>query len=149
MRDADLLTDFIIGEAIAIHRELRSGLFESTYEIVLADALQRAGLAVERQKLVPIVYAGRTITEAYRLDLLVEQRVVVECKAMDRLAPIHSQQLLTHLRLGGYPVGLLLNFGAEVLRDGIKRVVNHLPPLDGSRVVVNRVAEDMLPTFIA
>ena len=57
--------------------------------------------------------------------------------------------MLTHLRLGGYPVGLLLNFGAEVLRDGIKRVVNHLPPVDGSRVVVNRVAEDMLPTFIA
>lgn len=137
MRD-DALTNLIIGEAIAIHRTLGPGLLESACEAILADALEQQGLRVERQLAVPIRYRNRTIAAAYRLDLLVDNQIVIEIKSIEKLAPIHSQQLLTYLRLGGFQLGLLLNFGAGTLRDGLKRLVNNYAPSDDSPLLVNR-----------
>jgi iron complex transport system substrate-binding protein len=138
MRDADALTDLILREAIAIHRGLGPGLFESAYEVVLADSLEREGLRVERQVAVPIEYRGRTIAEGYRIDLLIDRTVVVECKSVDKLAPVHSQQILSYLRLGGFKLGLLLNFGAGTLKEGVKRFANDYRKSSGSRLRVNQ-----------
>jgi len=131
-RQDDVITEIIIREAITIHRDLGPGLLESAYEAFLAFALQECGLRVERQVPVPIRYRGQTVEVGYRIDLLVERRVVVEIKSIDKLAPSHTQQALTHIRLGGYPTGLLLNFGAGMLRDGLKRLVNDRPYDGGS-----------------
>ena len=118
------ITGSIVEASIALHRDLGPGLFESTYEALLADELERRGHRVERQVLVPLTYRGRTITQAYRLDLLVDGVVIVEIKATERAAPIHKCQLLTHLRLMRLQVGLVLNFGLEYMKDGIDRVYN-------------------------
>lgn len=120
-------TSTIITCAIKIHRALGPGLVESAYCACLCHDLVKAGLQVERQKPIALVYGGLTIDCAYRADIVVENCVIVEVKALDALAPIHRQQLYTYLRLGNYRVGLLLNFGASTLRDGIQRVVNNFP----------------------
>lgn len=120
----DQITDNIIGAAIDVHRELGPGLLESAYEACLAYELVERGLKVERQKLLPVVYREVTIEAGYRLDLLVEGRVVVEIKAVDRTEPIHKAQLLSYLRLSGCKVGLLINFNVRLLKDGIKRMAN-------------------------
>ena len=138
MRHDEALTNTIIGEAIAIHRALGPGLLESACEAILADALEQRGLLVERQLPISIRYRDRSIAAGYRLDLLVDRQVVVEVKSVEKLAPIHSQQLLTYLRFGGFKVGLLLNFGAGTLRDGLKRLVNDFTPADDSPLLVNR-----------
>ena len=142
MRHDDELTDVILREAIAIHRDLGPGLFELVYELVLADALERVGLCVERQVTVPVRYRGRTIAAGYRIDLLVENRVVVECKSLAKLREADTQQVLTHLRLGGFTIGLLLNFGAARLVDGVKRFVNKHQPTGGSVLRINREPQD-------
>ena len=116
----DQITDNIIGAAIDVHRELGPGLLESAYEACLAYELVERGLKVERQKLLPVVYREVTIEAGYRLDLLVEGRVVVEIKAVDRTEPIHKAQLLSYLRLSGCKVGLLINFNVRLLKDGIR-----------------------------
>ena len=136
-RHDDAMTEIIIREAITIHRDLGPGLLESAYETFLAFALQVCGLRVERQVPVPIRYRGQTVEVGYRIDLLVERSVVVEIKSIDKLAPNHTQQALTHIRLGGYPTGLLLNFGAGLLRDGLKRLVNDHPYEGNSPVLVS------------
>ena len=120
----DQITDNIIGAAIDVHRELGPGLLESAYEACLAYELVERGLKVERQKLLPVVYREVTIEAGYRLDLLIEGRVVVEIKAVDRTEPIHKAQLLSYLRLSGCKVGLLINFNVRLLKDGIKRMAN-------------------------
>ena len=117
------LTERIIGCAIEVHRTLGPGLLERTYEDCLARELQLQHLPFERQKRLNVTYKGIEIRRAYRLDLLVDETVVVEIKTVDSLLPIHDAQLLTYLRLGGYRVGLLLNFKVPVLRDGIRRKV--------------------------
>lgn len=95
------------------------------YEILLAEALREVGLNVERQLVVPITYKGAVIDNALRLDLLIEQKLVVELKSVERFAPVHGKQLLTYLRLLDLPLGLLINFGQELFRDGVKRVANN------------------------
>jgi len=121
------LTEQIIGAAIEVHRALGPGLLESAYEACLAYELQERGLKVERQVPLPVVYKGVRIDCGYRLDLVVENAVVVEIKAVDSLAPVHQAQLLSYLKLSGYKVGLLINFNVKVLRDGIRRLVSHFP----------------------
>jgi GxxExxY protein len=121
--DVDGITERIIGAAIDVHRALGPGLMESAYEECLAAELADRRLRFARQVPVPLVYKGRRLDCAYRIDFLVEFRVVVEIKALDRLQPIHEAQLLTYLRLGGWHIGLLLNFHVPVLRDGIRRLV--------------------------
>jgi GxxExxY protein len=114
----------IVEASIGLHRDLGPGLFESVYELLLADELERRGHQVERQVMVPISYRGRSIPHAYRLDLLVDRVVIVEIKATERVAPIHKCQVLTHLRLMRLRVGLVLNFGLETMKDGIDRIYN-------------------------
>ena len=121
------ITETIIGAAIEVHRALGPGLLESAYEACLTFELAQRGLKVERQKPLPVVYREVKLDCGYRLDLLVEEAVIVEVKAIDRLAPIHQAQLLSYLRLSGCKVGLLINFNVKMLKNGIRRVVNDFP----------------------
>jgi iron complex transport system substrate-binding protein len=118
------LTGQIIGAALQIHSALGPGLFESVYEVVLAKRLAQLGLRVERQKPVSFEFDGIQFDEGFRADLVVEATVVVEVKSVRELAAVHLRQLLTYLRLLGCPAGLVINFDALHLRDGIKRVAN-------------------------
>ncbi len=120
-------TDLIIGASIEVHRTLGPGLLESAYEACLAFELVDRGLQVEQQKPLPVFYREVKLDCGYRLDLLVEEIVIVEVKAVNRLEPIHEAQLLSYLKLSGCKVGLLINFNGKVLRDGIQRMVNNFP----------------------
>jgi len=123
----DRLTDQIIGAAIEVHRALGPGLLESAYEACLAYELLERGLALEQQKTLPVTYSNIKLDTGYRLDLLIEGKVIVEIKAVDKLAPIHTAQLLSYLKLSDCNVGLLINFNVQVLKHGIRRVVNKYP----------------------
>ncbi len=124
MTDAEL-THEIIGAAIEVHRLLGPGLLESAYEECLAHDLKGRSIAFERQKALPLVYKDVKLECGYRIDLLVDRRVVVELKAVESLAPIHDAVLLTYLRLSGCSIGLIINFHTVVLKDGIRRLVHH------------------------
>src|SRR5690242_2464974 len=121
----DQLTSAVIGAGIEVHRALGPGLFESVYEECLAWELEHRGLQVQRQASVPVAYKGIRLEASYRVDLLVEEKLVVEVRAVERILPVHDAQVLTYMRMSGTPVGLLLNFNTPVLKDGIKRFVNH------------------------
>ena len=114
----------IIGAAIEVHKQVGPGLLESAYEACLAFELTERGLAMERQKVLPIAYRGVELDCGYHIDLLVEDAVIVELKAVDRLEPIHEAQLITYLKLSGCQLGLLINFNVKVLKHGIRRLVN-------------------------
>ena len=116
------ITHEIIGAGISVHRELGPGLLESTYEACLHLEIERRGLRVERQKAMRLVYRGELIECAFRADLVIEDDVIAEIKAIDRFDPVHTAQLMTYLKLSGCKVGLLMNFNVIVLTDGIKRV---------------------------
>ena len=120
------ITEKIIGCAIEVHRTLGPGLLEKAYETALARELQLQGLAYQRQKPLKMTYKGITLPVGYRMDLLVENQVVIEIKAVESLLPIHEAQLLTYLKVGGYQVGLLLNFNVSQLVQGIRRRVLRL-----------------------
>ncbi|PLK26227.1 GxxExxY protein [Novosphingobium sp. TH158] len=124
----DELSAAAIAEAISIHRELGPGLFESVYESVLAGRLRKRGLKVERQVQVKAVFDGETYDPAFKVDILVEERLVIEVKAVERLAKAHAKQVLTYLRLLKQSVGLLLNFSEETMKDCIRRIVNDYKP---------------------
>ena len=113
----------IIGAAIEVHSALGPGLLESAYEVCLVRELSARGLSWQRQVALPIMYKGAKIDSGYRVDLLVENSVIVELKACEELRPIHEAQLLTYMRLGGWRVGLLINFNAPRLVDGVRRFV--------------------------
>jgi len=123
----DDITREIIGSAIQVHATLGPGLLESAYRVCLHEELVLKRLNVEVEWPIPVAYRGRQIDVGYRIDLLVEDRVLVELKALTKVLPVHEAQLLSYLRLGGYPVGLLINFHVPLLRDGIRRMVNQLP----------------------
>lgn len=139
MKELDEITGAIIDASLKIHTELGPGLLESVYEAVLARALAQRGFQVERQKAIRFEYDGMIFEEGFRIDILVESRVVVELKSVEKLAPVHSKQLLTYLRLMNLPVGLLINFGAVTLKEGLHRIVNKLPPSASPRLRVNQV----------
>jgi GxxExxY protein len=122
MDQVNKITESIIGCAIEVHRQLGPGLLEATYEAALAIELESAGLHFERQVAFPVLYKDKKIGE-YRLDLLVENQVVVELKSVERFDPIFEAQVLTYLRVTGKKVGLLINFNSRLLRDGIKRFI--------------------------
>lgn len=138
MRELDDITGAIVDAAMKIHRELGPGLLESVYEAVLARMLERRGFHVERQKGIRFEYDGMVFEEGFRTDLLVESRVVVELKSVEKLAPVHGKQLLTYLRLMNLPVGLLINFGGATLKEGLHRVVNNLQPSASPHLRVNQ-----------
>lgn len=116
-----------LNAAIQVHRELGPGLLESVYEIVLAHVLTERGLAVRRQAAVPITYAGVRFDEGFRADIVVEEKVILELKSVESVVPVHKKQLLTYLRLSKMKLGLLLNFGAPLMKDGIIRIADDLP----------------------
>lgn len=117
------LTTIIIGCAIEVHKQLGPGLLESAYKECLAYELIQLGLKVEREKPMPIVYKDIKLDHGYRIDLLVENRIVVEIKTVESFTDVHTAQVLTYLKLGNYKLGLLLNFQVSVLKNGIKRLV--------------------------
>lgn len=121
------ITEGIISAAIAVHRALVPGLLESAYGACLAYELADRGLAVERQKGLPVTYRGVKVDCGYRIDLLVEGQVVVELKAVEKLDAIHEAQLLSYLKLSGCRVGLLINFNVKMLKQGLRRMVNDFP----------------------
>ena len=117
-----LLTEQIIGAAIEVHRRVGPGLLESTYEECLDRELRECGLVVARQRIVPLTYRGKPLASTYRIDLIVDNRVIVEVKAVDKLARVHLAQMLSYLHHTGLRVGLVVNFNEVTLRDGVKRV---------------------------
>lgn len=114
----------VIDIELQLHRDLGPGLLESVYEVVLAKMLKQRGLSVERQKPVPIHYQGVSLDEGFRLDLLVDGQLIVELRSVKNIRPVHPKQLLTYPRLMNLPLGLLINFGSPLLKDGLQRVVN-------------------------
>jgi len=142
MRDLDEITGAIVNSAMKIHMDLGPGLLESVYEVLLARALEKQGLRVERQRDVSFVYDGVGFELGFRIDLLIEGLVVIELKSLEKLAPVHSKQLLTYLRLMNLPVGLLINFGGVTLKEGLHRIVNQLPPSASQALRVNRPIDE-------
>ena len=117
----------IVDAAYRIHTSLGPGLLESVYEVVLAYELENRGLRVVRQQAVPIVYEGTRIEVGFRADLIVEDKVIVEIKSVETVAPVHKKQLLTHLRLADKRLGLLINFNVVLIKEGIQRIANGMP----------------------
>ncbi|MDP3463356.1 MAG: GxxExxY protein [Bacteroidales bacterium] len=118
------LSTMIIGCAIEVHKQLGPGLLESAYKECLYYELKQAGLKVQKEKPMPIVYKEVKLDHGYRIDLLIEEKVVVEIKTVEVFSDVHTAQVLTYLRLGNYKLGLLLNFQTTVLKNGIKRLIN-------------------------
>jgi GxxExxY protein len=125
IQEINKITEQIIGGAIEVHKALGPGLLESAYEACLVFELRERGLQVAQQKPLPLSYKGVTLDCGYRLDIEVEEQVIVEVKSVDQLAAIHKAQLLSYLRLSGFSVGLLINFNVSVLKNGIVRLVNN------------------------
>ena len=137
-RDIEEVAGIVIDTALNLHKDLGPGLLESVYEAVLARELSEKGLTVERQKSVPIQYHGLTLDEGFRLDLFVDEQLIVELKSVENIHPVHPKQLLTYLRLMNLSLGLLINFGAPLLKEGLKRVVNKHANFASSRLRVHQ-----------
>lgn len=125
MSRLELLAKETVDCGFRIHKALGPGLLESVYEALLAECLGRKQIQFERQKPLPIHFEGVSLQEGYRVDLLLEGELIIEIKSVERLAPVHGKQLLTYLRLARQPLGLLINFGGETFKEGVKRVANN------------------------
>jgi iron complex transport system substrate-binding protein len=123
MMEINKVTGAIVDAAYRIHSELGPGLLESVYELVLADLLTSQGFVVQRQASIPIRFGDRVYDEGFRADLIVEHQVIVEIKSLEQLARVHKKQVLTYLKLSGHPIGLLINFGGDLLKGNIERLV--------------------------
>ena len=126
-RSENELSKMILDAAFKVHTRLGPGLLETVYEVVLAYELRKAGVQAERQVPIPIRYDELTFDEGFRADLIVEGKVIVELKSVEKLIPVHSKQVLTQLRLSERRLGLLINFGEVRLKDGIERIANGMP----------------------
>lgn len=122
--DLDAISYKIIGLAIEVHKQLGPGLLESAYQECLWYELKNAGLIVEKQKTLPIIYKDIKLDHGYRIDLLVEDKIVIELKTVETFTDVHFAQTLTYLKLGNYPLGLLINFDSKILKNNIKRFIN-------------------------
>ncbi|MES2989767.1 MAG: GxxExxY protein [Pseudomonadota bacterium] len=137
MQDIDRISGDVIDVAMRLHRDLGPGLLETVYETILAAKLNAMGYVVARQVPIDIEFEGLQFGDAFKIDILVDGRLLLEIKSVDRLNPVHAKQLLTYLRLTHQPVGLLLNFGGETLKEGIRRVVNNHRPSAPQRLCAN------------
>ncbi len=126
-RNENELARIVVDAAYKVHTKLGPGLLESVYEVVLAAELRNRGLRVERQVPIPIIYESIQFEEGFRADLIVEDLLLVELKSVEELSRVHKKQLLTYLRLTNKRLGLMINFGAELIKDGISRVANGMP----------------------
>ena len=132
-KDLNEISGMIVDAAFHVHRELGPGLLESVYEVILADALRQRGLTVARQVPIPIRFEGKIFDEGFRADLIVNKSIIVEIKSIESLARVHKKQVLTYLKLSGLKLGLLINFGGELLKGNIERlVVGQIPNLKSS-----------------
>jgi GxxExxY protein len=125
MEEENRLSRIIIGKAIEVHKNLGPGLLESAYQECLQYELISCGLDVEKEKSLPIIYKKIRLDHGYRIDLLIENKVVIEIKTVDALTDVHSAQVLTYMKLGNYKLGLLINFDVTLLKSGIKRFINN------------------------
>jgi len=139
MRDLEDIAAVTIDVALRIHRDLGPGLLESVYETVLAGKLNSLGYRVARQMPVTIEFEGLRFADAFKIDLMIDDCLLVEIKSVEKLNPVHAKQLLTYLRLTKQPLGLLINFGGEILKEGLKRIVNNYQPFAPSRLRVNQI----------
>jgi GxxExxY protein len=138
VREINQITREIVDAAYKLHSRLGPGLMESAYRLILKHDLESRGLQVAPEAPITFEYEGITIANGFRVDLLVERSVVVELKSLERLAPVHTQQILTYLRLLDLPVGLLINFGAARMDDGLKRIINKRSSLAATSIVPSR-----------
>lgn len=122
--DVETLATIAIDCGFKLHKELGPGLLESVYEVLLYEGLKDRGLFVEVQKVIPIAYNGRVLEQGFRADILIERCLLIEIKSTEKHAAVHAKQVLTYLRLMKLPLGLLMNFGMETFRDGVKRLAN-------------------------
>jgi iron complex transport system substrate-binding protein len=141
MKDIDLVTGDVLDLSIRLHRELGPGLLETVYETVLAAALAKKGYPVLRQQPVDIEFEGMRFCAAFRIDILVDDRLLIEIKSVDKLHPAHAKQMLTYLRLTKQPVGLLINFGGATLKEGFRRLVNDYQSSASPRLRANQMTE--------
>jgi GxxExxY protein len=118
------ISEKIIGAAIEVHRTLGPGLLESAYQECLIFELKSLGFQVDKEKTLPIIYKEMKLDHGYRIDLLVENKIVLELKTVEFLTDVHTAQILTYLKLGNYPLGLLINFHTKLLKNGLKRYIN-------------------------
>jgi GxxExxY protein len=125
VKDIDEISGDVLNVALRLHRDLGPGLMESVYESLMAGRLMKMGYAVSRQQPIDIDFDGMRFEGAFKIDLMVDQRLIIEIKSIERLLPVHAKQLLTYLRLTKQPVGLLINFGGDTLKESIRRLVNN------------------------
>ena len=137
-RDVEEIASIVIDVAFQLHRDLGPGLLESVYEVLMAKILTERGLKVERQKLVKIIYQGIEIDEGFRLDLLIDEVLIIELKSVETIHPVHPKQLLTNLRLMTLQLGLLIIFGAPLLKEGLDRVVTNHKNFASSRLRIHQ-----------
>lgn len=142
MVDLEVAAADVIDVSLRLHRELGPGLLESVYEAILAAKLQQMGYAVDRQRAIAIEFEGTRFDAAFKADLIVGGRLIVEIKSIERLNAVHAKQLLTYLRLTKQPLGLLINFGGATLKEGLRRLVNGYTPLASSRLRANQFSGD-------
>ena len=138
MRDLEQIAADVIDVSLRIHRELGPGLLESVYEVVLAAKLASMGYNVMRKHAIEVEFEGMRFKDAFRVDIIIDEMLLVEIKSVEKLNPVHAKQLLTYLRLSKQPLGLLINFGGETLKEGLKRIVNNYQPFAPSRLRVNQ-----------
>lgn len=138
MRNVEELSSLVIEAGYELHVNLGPGLLESVYEAILAQMLERKGLKVDRQKPIQIRYQDFEIQEGFRADLIVDDRLLIEIKSLERMSNVHAKQVLTYLRLMNLPLGLLINFGAPTFKEGVKRIVNRHEHFASSRLRVNQ-----------
>jgi len=132
------LSSIVVDTAYHLHRDLGPGLLENVYETILEKLLLEKGLKVCRQRPIPICYQGLEFDEGFRADLLVENKILIELKSVETIAPVHSKQVLTYLRLLNLSLGLLINYGAATFKEGCRRIVNQHTDLASSRLRMNR-----------
>ena len=136
--NVEQLSAIVVDCGLKVHIGLGPGMLESAYEAVLARVLVDRGLTVERQKLIPIKFDNLVIEEGFRADIVVNGKLLIELKSVERLAPVHAKQVVTYLRFLNMPLGLLMNFGADTFREGLKRIVNNHHDTANSILAVNR-----------
>lgn len=136
--DVEDVASIAVDCGLKVHQGLGPGLLESAYEAVLANVIAKRGLSVERQKIIPIYFDDLIVDDGFRADLLIDGKLLIELKSIERLAPVHGKQVLTYLRFLNLPVGLLMNFGAPTFREGLRRIVNQHVNTSASPLRVNK-----------
>jgi GxxExxY protein len=138
--DVEQLSAIAVDCGLQVHRDLGPGMLESAYEAVLVHLFMKRGISAERQKVIPIVYDGLIVEQGFRADIIVENKLLIELKTVERLTLVHARQVRTYLKFTGLHVGLLMNFSCEKFTDGLKRIVNNHSETANSRLSINETS---------